>query len=236
LLSPGFFDPWLTLLLLAFLHLRLSPLFLSLFLVSRPLPRLIFRPLLILPLPLPLLLPLLLIPPDLGPPLIFFLPLLSQFPPLPLRPGFIVLDTPGPPPLPIPVRLPVFPVAVESMVRDPFIVPAVSVPVTLPVKYSPARINIIIKDRNRAIIRPTPIIIRRPIPAAFPQTPPPAVPEKDVHVDIGHRIHPIRIRHHDHLRRRCENDRRRQRKSDPNTYIHLCLRRNGNQDCQSQKD
>jgi hypothetical protein len=224
------FDLRLSLLIPPFLLLGLWPLPILLLPLSLPL---LFLSLWLLPLQLP---PFLLMLPDLGPLLILCPSLIPQLLPLFFRPGPIVLDAPGPLSFPISIGLPVAPVTVKPMVRNPFIVPVVSVPVAVPVVPSPSRVYIIIKKRNTAVVSPAPVIIMRAIPAAAPWTPPPAIPEKNVDVYIGHNVDIVCIRHHDHLRRCRENDRRRQRKSNTDAYIHLCPCGSRNGDCQCQKD
>ncbi|NJD55580.1 MAG: hypothetical protein FIA94_04145 [Nitrospirae bacterium] len=178
------------------------------------------RPLPVLLLLFPLFLLLLLMPPDLRSLLILFLPLMSQLLPLFLWPTLIALDAPGLLPFPISITVPVLPVTVKSLVRNPFIVPAVSVPIMVSVVASPARVYIIIELWNIPIESPTPIIIIRAIPAAFPWTPPPAVPEENFDVIIRNDVYTVRIGQWYHLRRRRKNDSWRERKS--NTHIYLC--------------
>jgi len=145
---------------------------------------------------------LLLMEPNLRPLPILQLPLPAQFLSLTLRPGSIILDAPGSLPFPMPGVVPALPVPVESFVGNQFVVPAVSVPVTVSIVPSPTRVNIEIEPRNTTVIHPPPVIIPGAIPSTFPIAPPPAVPEKDVHVDIGNNVHIVRIGQRDHSRRR----------------------------------
>jgi hypothetical protein len=66
------------------------------------------------------------------------------------------------------------------LVRNPFIVPSVPVPIIVSVVSSPTWIYIKIKTWNIVIITPAPVIIMCPIPTTFPETPPPTIVEKDV--------------------------------------------------------
>ena len=105
---------------------------------------------------------------DLRPLFILFLPLLSEFMPLLLRPGSIVLYTPVPLSFPMPIILPALPVLSQPPVRNPFIVPPVSIPVMVSVVSSPAWIYIKIESRDNVIICPSPVIVTGTIPPAFP--------------------------------------------------------------------
>jgi hypothetical protein len=59
---------------------------------------------------------------------------------------------------------------------------------------SPAGVYIIVETRNMAVIDPPAVIILRPIPATFPWTPPPAIPEKQINVYIRSNVNAVRIR------------------------------------------
>jgi hypothetical protein len=107
------------------------------------------------------------------------------------------------------IILPGLPVLLKSQVRNPFIVPPVSVPITVFIVSSPTWIYIKIKTRNIVIISPAPIIIMRTIPATFPEPPPPTVPEKEVYINVGNNVD-IRLRYHDHLWRGDKRNRRRE--------------------------
>jgi hypothetical protein len=65
---------------------------------------------------------------------------------------------------------------------------------TISVVSSPARVYIEIKFWNIVVITPTPVIIARTIPTTFPQTPPPAAPEKQIDIDVRGNINIVRIR------------------------------------------
>jgi hypothetical protein len=116
--------------------------------------------------------------------------------------------------------MPALPVLLESSVGNPFIVPPVSVPITISVISSPSGVYIKIKTWDISVIRPSTVIVMRAIPAAFPKTPPPAIPEKQVYLYIGYNIHIVCVRHNYHIRRCLKYDRWRQRYS--NTYIYPC--------------
>jgi hypothetical protein len=94
------------------------------------------------------------------------------------------------------------------LVRNPFIIPPVPIPIAVSVVSSPTWVYIKIKTWNIVIITPAPVIIKRAIPTPFPRTPPPAIVEEDVHVYIRDDID-IRIRQHDQLRRCGKRNRRR---------------------------
>jgi hypothetical protein len=87
------------------------------------------------------------------------------------------------------------------LVRNPFIVPPVPVPITVSVISSPTWVYIKIKTWNRLIITPAPVIIMRAIPSPFPQTPPPTIVEEDVRVYVRDDVY-IRVRQH-YQHRRC---------------------------------
>jgi hypothetical protein len=59
----------------------------------------------------------------------------------------------------MPIILPAFPVLLKSLVRNPFIVPSVPIPITVSVVSSPAWIYIKIETWDIVIITPTPVII-----------------------------------------------------------------------------
>jgi hypothetical protein len=157
--------------------------------------RSLFLPLLLLNalLRLPLLL-------NFRPPFILLLSLLSQFLSLLLWARLIALDTPGSSLFPMPIIFPTLPVLLKPLVRNPFIVPSVSVPVTVSVVSSPTRIHVKIETWNGAIITPAPVIIMRAIPTTMPLTPPPALVEEDIVVYVRNNID-IRIRQHYQRRR-----------------------------------
>jgi hypothetical protein len=156
---------------------------------------------------------------NLRPLLILVLPLMSQFLSLGLWSGLIALDAPGPSPFPVSIIMPALPVLLKSLVRNPLIVPRVSVPMMISVVSSPTWVYIKIKTWNSVIISPTPVIIMRAIPTTFPWTPPPAIVEKDVFLYVGDNVD-IRLRYHDHLWWCGKYDGRWQRKS--NMYIDRC--------------
>ena len=184
---------------------------------------------------LPLLLhSLLLVPLHLGAPPIFLLSLTSQFLSLVRRMRPIVLDAIGSLPFPISIRVPALPVLLKASMRNPFIAPRVAVPIALPVVSSPARVDIVVETWNTAIIHPTPVVIARAVPTAFPGTPPPPVPEKQVYIDFGNDVHIARIRQHDHIRRGLKYNRWRQRNSDADIHLRRC--RNGNDKRHRQKN
>jgi hypothetical protein len=129
---------------------------------------------------------------------------------------------------PMLIFMPGLPVLLQSFVRNPLIVPPVAVPIMVAVMSSPAWVYIIVKARNMAVINPPPVIIMRPIPATFPWTPPPAVPEKQINVYIRSNVHVVRIRER-YYRWRCRKcDERGQR--NVNSNFHRCHRwhRTGN--------
>jgi hypothetical protein len=102
---------------------------------------------------------LLLISPDIRPLAILLLPLISQLLSVLWWWRLIALDPPRSSSFPISVIIPAPPVLLEPSVRDPFIVPAATVPVTVPVVSSPARVYIVIETWYVTIITPSPVII-----------------------------------------------------------------------------
>jgi hypothetical protein len=96
---------------------------------------------------------------DLRPLLILLLPLMSEFLSLLVQSGLITLDAPGSLPFPAAITVPALPVLSELSVRNPFIVPPVSVPIMAPVVSSPTRVYIEIETWNVVIITPAPVII-----------------------------------------------------------------------------
>jgi len=131
------------------------------------------------------------------------------------------------------VALPILPVLLEPVVRNPFIFPAVAAPVAVAIIVSPPQVHIKVKTRNGVIINPVTVIVTRAIPAPLPRTPPPTVPEVNVHIDIRDNIHVHCIGYHNHLRRRLKDDERR--KGYPDTYIDLGNRRNRRNHYEHQK-
>jgi hypothetical protein len=218
-LSLGLSLLWLTLRLLSLrsllLSLRLLSLRLSLWLLDSPL-RLLSQWLSLLL--------------NLRPLLILLLPLLPQYLLLLWRPRLIALDAPVFLPLPILIRVPALPILLKSLVGNLLIVPPVPLPVMVSVVSSPTRIYIEIELWNMIEVGPTTVVVARAIPTAFPQTPPPAVIEKQVYVYIGNNVDIGRIGQHDHTRRCVKYDGRRQR--DSNAYAYLCHCRNRNESYQ----
>jgi hypothetical protein len=64
--------------------------------------------------------------------------------------------------------MPALPVLLKSLVRNPFIVPPVPVPIMVSVVSSPTRVYIKIKTWNSVIITPAPVIIMCAIPTTVP--------------------------------------------------------------------
>jgi len=59
---------------------------------------------------------------------------------------------------------------------------------------SPAWVYFKIETGDLLIITPTPVIIMGAIPTTFPGTPPPTIPEKQVHIEIGSHVDIVRVR------------------------------------------
>jgi hypothetical protein len=112
-------------------------------------------------------------------------------------------------PFPMPVILPAPPVPLKLPVGNPVIVPTVSVPVMASVVCSPTGVYIEIESGDVIIIGPTPVIILRAIPKTVMETPPEAIPEKQVYAYIGNNIDIVRIGNDYHIRRGLKCDRRR---------------------------
>src|SRR5208283_2044824 len=105
---------------------------------------------------------------NLRPLLILLLPLLPDGLSLLLRPGLIALDAPGLLRCPVAIRMPTLPVLLESLIRNPFIVPGVPAPITVSVVSPPTGVHIEIETWNMVKITPAPVIIMRAIPATVP--------------------------------------------------------------------
>jgi len=90
--------------------------------------------------------------------------------------------------LPVAVRLPGLPVSLKFMVWNIMVVPGMTMPVTGPETIPPSRIHVKIEIWNAPVINPSSVIIMGAIPSPFPGTPPPAAPEKKVHLDIRDNI------------------------------------------------
>ena len=196
--------------LLLALNLRLLLLFLNLPLL---LPLNLRLPLLALSLRLSLIvLHLLLMPLYLRLLPVALLPLHSYFFGLSLRPGLIVLHAPGSVSLPVLIVMPLFPVALQPLMGNPFIVPPVTGPVPGSVVVSPFGIDVIIKARNIIVIGPALVIRARAVPAALPWAPPPAIPEKQVELALRNHIDIAGVRQNDDLRGPLKVDRLRQAK------------------------
>jgi hypothetical protein len=94
-----------------------------------------------------------------------------------------------------------------------------AVPVMLSVVSPPTWIYVKIEAWNTAIITPATVIIVRSIPTAFPQTPPPAVPEEQFCIDIRDNIDTGRIRQDYYIGGRLKYDGRRQTNPHANVYL-----------------
>jgi hypothetical protein len=114
--------------------------------------------------------------------------------------------------------MPGLPVLMKSVVRNPFIVPWVAVPMMVSVVPPPTWVYIEIEPWNMAVIDPAPVIIIGAIPSTFPWTPPPTIPEKQVHFYVRNNINIVRIRDHHHFRGCMEYDKRGQRNMNANIY------------------
>ncbi len=163
---------------------------------------------------------------NLGPLLILLLPLLPDGLSLLWRPALITLDAPGFLRCPIVIRMPVLPVLLEPLVRNPFIVPRVPAPIMVSVVSSPTGVHVEIETGNMVEITPAPVIIMRAVPATVPWAPPPAIIEEQVYTYLGSDVDVGRVRHRYHIGRRVEYYGRRQR--DVNVNSHLCHRWNRN--------
>jgi hypothetical protein len=122
------------------------------------------------------------------------------------------------------IFLPALPVLLQSLGRNPLIVPSVAIPIMVLVVPSPAWVYIKIKARNMAVIDPSPVVIMRSIPATFPWTPPPAVPEKQIDIYIWSNVNAVRIRECYHRWRYGKCDEWGQRNMNAN--FHPCHRWN----------
>jgi hypothetical protein len=122
---------------------------------------------------------------------------------------------------------------VKSLVVNPFIVPVMSIPVTVPVVNPPSRVYIIIELWNAPIIAPATVIVTGAIPATMPGTPPPAVPEEQVYLYPRNSIYIVCVRQdHDNRRFREYNG---WRQTDADAYAYLCHSCKGNEKRQYHK-
>jgi hypothetical protein len=58
---------------------------------------------------------------------------------------------------------------------------------------SPTRVYVKIETWNLVIVTPAPVIITRAVPATFPKTPPPTIPEIEVYINVRDNVD-IRVR------------------------------------------
>jgi hypothetical protein len=61
-------------------------------------------------------------------------------------------------PFPMVIRFPALPVLVKLLVRNPFIVPLVSVPGMVSVVFSPAGVDVIVKRGDTLVMRPSAVV------------------------------------------------------------------------------
>jgi len=73
-------------------------------------------------------------------------------------------------------------------------------PIVISIISSPMGIYIIIKGWNIVVVNPAMIMVARTIPSAFPWSPPPTIPEKEVYINVRVDVN-IRFRYHDHFYR-----------------------------------
>jgi len=140
-----------------------------------------------------------------------FLPLRSQ-----------PLDTPCLMMFPIVGASPRAPVLFDLFVGHPLVVPGLASPLMLAVFMSPILRHLSIKRWDAGIVVPTPTIIPATVPVPLPLTPPPAVEEKDVLVNVWDNID-ISLRQDDHLWWRGEYQGWRQ--WNPDLDVHLRMGR-----------
>jgi hypothetical protein len=124
--------------------------------------------------------------------------------------------------------MPALPVLLQSLVRNPLVVPPVAIPIMVSVVSSPTWIYIKIKTWNMAVIDPSPVIVMGAIPTSFPRTPPPPIPEEQINVYIRSNVNIVRIRDHYHLRRCRKCDEWWKRNMDANLYPCQRWNRNAN--------
>jgi hypothetical protein len=96
---------------------------------------------------------------------------------------------------------------------------------TVSVVSSPTWVYIKIETWNSVVISPALVVITGAIPPAFPWTPPPTVPEKQVYIYVGNNVNSVCIRHHYHIRRCLKYDGWWQRNTNANIDpCHRCSR------------
>jgi hypothetical protein len=139
-----------------------------------------------------------------------------------LRLGFQPLDSPSLLVFPIIGAFPRVPVLFDLFVGHAFVVPGLTSPLVLAVFMSPILRHLSIKRWDAGIVVPTPIIIPGTVPVPLPWTPPPAVEEKDVLVNVWDNID-ISLRQDDHLWWRGEYNGGRQ--WNPDLDVHLRIGR-----------
>jgi len=139
-----------------------------------------------------------------------------------LRLGFQPLDSPSLVVFPIVGASPRVPVLFDLFVGHPFVVPGLTSPLMLAVFMSPISRHLAIKRWNAGIVVPTTIIVLGTVPVPLPWTPPPAVEEKDVLINIWDIID-ISLRQDDHLWWRGEYKGGRQ--WNPDLDVHLRMGR-----------
>jgi len=106
--------------------------------------------------------------------------------------------------------------------------PPVSIPLAVSVVPSPTWVYIEIKTWNMPVIAPTSVIITGAIPTTFPWAPPPAIPEKQIYLNVRNNIDIARIGDHYHLRRCLEYNEWWQGNANSNIYLRYRWKRDHN--------
>jgi len=105
---------------------------------------------------------------------------------------------------------------------DALVVPLAAVPAIGSVIVSPALIHMIVEPWDSVVMGPAPIVIMGAIPATFIGTPPPAVPEEQIDVDIRGHVGLVCIRYFHQIRRSSSDSDYYRRQTDVYTHPYPC--------------
>jgi len=114
---------------------------------------------------------------------------------------------------------------------DALVVPLAAVPGMGPVIASPAWVHMMVEPWVSVVIGPAPIVIMGAIPATFIWTPPPAVPEEQLDVDIRGHVDSVCIRYFHQIRRSSSDSDYYRRQTDVYPYPSHCRDRGDHYQC-----